>query len=265
MELSMHALLQQHAQQRSGRAMSQAEPAGAGHSALLGSGAPSAPASPPKVSSSWHFSGFAAAAAACSRALPLEVQAYLQQQEQERHQQAAAAVAAATAAASQEQQAALGWAPASGTSAQGCDSYTDGGANQAWPAANPGIAAFQSAVYGWGGEPLAVEQQAAAVAAHGTLPQALFSLQLPQRLQLQALLGQQQQLLLQQACVGGAAYCPPGMAQASGLYESGGGRPELGRQPALMLRLMLPRKLLPCTSGPLLTSLAHRPSSCGAA
>lgn len=265
MELSIHALLQQHAQQRSGRAMSQAEPAGAGHSALLGSGAPSAPASPPKVSSSWHFSGFAAAAAACSQALPLEVQAYLQQQEQERHQQAAAAVAAATAAAAQEQQAALGWAPASGTSAQGCDSYTDGGANQAWPAANPGIAAFQSAVYGWGGEPLAVEQQAAAVAAHGTLPQALFSLQLPQRLQLQALLGQQQQLLLQQACAGGAAYCPPGMAQASGLYESGGGRPELGRQPALMLRLMLPRKLLPCTSGPLLTSLARRPSSCGAA
>ncbi|PRW50797.1 selenocysteine insertion sequence-binding 2 [Chlorella sorokiniana] len=222
---ALQALLQQQAQQRTGHAISLAEPARAGTSSLLSSGTLSAPASPPRPEERQRsaFSGFAAASAAGSQALPLEVQAYLQQQQQqqeEEQQRSAAAVAVAAAAvAAQEQQAALGWTPAGSDTAQGAEGYTGGNADQTWAAASPGMAAFQSAIYGWGGQPLPAEQAAAAAGApYGTLPQALFSLQLPQRLQLQALLAQQQQLLQQQqqqAYVCGAGFCPPGMPQPS--------------------------------------------------
>ncbi len=217
---ALQALLQQLPQQRSGHAMAAAESAGAGNSALLGSGAPSTPASPPTNGSSQHgaLSGLEAAAAAGSQALPLEVQAYLQQEQQEQQQQQAAAAVAAVAAAAQEQQAALGWAPAGGTGAQGAEGFAGCDATQAWPANSASVAAFQSSVYGWGGQPLPVEQAAAAAAVtHGTLPQALFSLQLPQCLQLQVLLAQQQlqQQQQQQAYACGAGFGQPGMPQAS--------------------------------------------------
>ena len=215
---ALQALLQQLPQQRSGHSLAPAEPAGAGNSTLLGSGGPSTLASPPTSGSSRPdaLSGLEAAAAAGSQALPLEVQAYLQQQ-QEQQQQAAAAVAA-VAAAAQEQQAALGRAPAGGAGAQGAEGFTGCDATQAWPANSASVAALQSSVYGWGGQPLPVEQQAAAAVTHGTLPQALFSLQLPQRLQLQVLLAQQQlqqQQQQQQAYACGAGFGQPGMPQAS--------------------------------------------------
>lgn len=212
MELTpaLQALLAQHAQQRAGQA-SRAGSISAANSGLLSSAAPSAPASPPKSDGPQHsaFPGFAA-----SHSLPLEVQAYLQQQQEQ--QQAAAAVAAVAAAAAHEQQAALGWAPGSSASTQSTDSYSGDGAPQAWPA---GGSAYQSAIYGWGGQPLSVEAQQAAAdvpVSHGTLPQALFSLQLPQCLQLQALLAQRQQQQFQQQPYGcGAAFGAPALPQVS--------------------------------------------------
>lgn len=213
---ALHALLQQHAQhvqQGSG----QAAPPGDAAAASAPGGMQHAPSA-----------GAESPAAAGSQMLPLEMHANLQEQES---QQRAAAVAAAVAASTQHQHAVLGWALGGGSWEPSMESLHSDATSYSWcqqpdgqahayqaaapPAFQPGtgsyagLEALQPRCAGWPSQPSVQSLGVPQALPRSGLPQSLFMLQLPQHLQLQALLAQQQAL--------GARRLPPRqpMPQAS--------------------------------------------------